>query len=340
MSTPGSIVAAWSRDWPQALPRRSPAEEAALVERARTTVVRLQEKARGGGAPGHALHRHAIFATPDAEVRIGDDLPAEIALGPFRRGATWQAAVRFSSAFPGSRPDTVPDQRGVGIRIVDGDRRLDLLATTGEAHHARDGGAMIASMEAAAAATTGGVRGKVGALITLVRRLGIRDGVRMTRTLLGAAESGVSLAALAFYSRAPFQLGDFAVRYRLRGVAPHAGVRGAGDRCLTHDLAARLGEAPASWDLEFQGFLDPARTPMDDHRIRWDSPWITVGRLSVPRGTAPGPIDREAFRATPAWPDEGGPVLAPLGDLNLLRQAAYAASRGGRRGGPRDSSAG
>lgn len=330
MSAPSSIVAAWSRDWPKALPRRSEAEATALIDDARAAVVRLQEKARAGGAPGHALHRHPIFATPDAELRVSDDLPSAIALGPFRAGARWPVAVRFSSAFPGTRPDTVADQRGVGVRIVDGTRRLDLLATTGEAHHARDAEAMIASLHAAAAATAGGVRGKIGALAALVRRLGIADGVRMTRTLLGAAESGVSLAALAFYSRAPFQLGDFAVRYRLRGVSSDAEVRGTGDRCLTDDLAKRVEEAAVAWSLELQGFLDPARTPMDDYRIRWDSPWLTVGWLSLAQGTAPGPIDRGAFQATPTWPDEAGPVLEPLGDLNLLRREAYAASRTGR----------
>lgn len=330
MSTPSCIVAAWSRDWPRALPRRTAAEEAALVEQARDAVVRLQERARRGGPPGHALHRHEIFATPGAELRVSDDLPPELGLGPFRAGATWPAAVRFSSAFPGLRPDRVPDQRGVGVRIVDGHRRLDLLATTGEAHHARDARAMIASLHAAAAATAGGVRGKAGALATLVRRLGVRDGVRMTRTLLAAAESGVSLAATTFYSRAPFRLGDFAVRYRLRGLASHGAVHGAGDRRLTDDLKARLAVAPLSWALELQGFLDPDRTPMDDHRLRWDSPWLTVGRLSLPRGTAPGPIDGGAFRASPAWPAPGRAVLEPLGDLNRLRQAAYAASRAGR----------
>lgn len=328
--TSSRIVARWGRDWPRSLPRRSPSEQAELLDRARIAIVRLQERARAVGEPGHALHRRELFATPDAELRIVDLLPPEVALGPFRPGATWRAAVRFSSAFPGARSDGVADQRGVAVRIADGPRRLDLLATTGEAHHARDAPAMIASLEAAAAASAGGPLGRVGAALTLVRRLGVRDGVRMTRTLLRAAESGVSLAATTFYSRAPFQLGDFAVRYRIRGVAPDSALRAAGDRCLTGDLSTRLREAECSWTLELQGFLDPARTPMDDHRIPWDSPWLEVGRLSLRTGSGPRPLAADGFRATPEWTDEGGPVLEPLGDLNRLREAAYAASRSGR----------
>jgi hypothetical protein len=250
-------------------------------------------------------------------------------VGPFLPDAAWPAVVRLSSAFPVARADDVPDQRGLGVHIVDHERRLDLLATTGEAHHARDGRAMVASIDAAASAVRGGISGAVSALATLIRRIGLRDALRLTRTIARAAERGVSLVAMTFYSRAPFQLGEFAVRYRFAPARDvDAAVRGAGPDALSTDLRLRLARGPVAWSFELQGYLDPVRTPMDDHRTAWQSPWLRIAHLTVTdAGASSVPM---ALRAAPSWPASNGPVLEPLGDLNMLRGAAYEAGQRGR----------
>jgi catalase len=328
-----SVIASWREDWRDALPVRTPDEQARLREEARRAVADLQAAARRvEGRAGRALHRRPLHVTAHARLEVSPDVPAPIALGPFVPGASWPALVRLSSAYPVSRSDSTPDQRGLAARIVDGARRLDLLATTGEAHHARDARAMIASLAAARAAVRGGLAGRLGALATLVRALGLADALRIARTVSRAAEAGASLASLTFFSRAPFGLGPFAVRYRfapLAGVDP--AIRTSGDDALGLDLAERRRAGEVAWHVQVQGFLDRERTPLDDHRTAWRSPWVTVGRLvlaaEVPADDGETPI---GFRATPAWPDAGGPVLEPLGDLNALRAAAYAESARGR----------
>jgi len=188
---------------------------------------------------------------------------------------------------------------------------------------------MIASLDAAASAARGGVAGRIRALATLIGALGVGDALRLTRTVSHAAGRGVSLAAMEFYSRAPFQLGERAVRYRF---APQrdidSAVRGTGPNALSDDFRLRLTEGPVRWSFELQGYLDPVRTPMDDHRIPWQSPWLPVAWLTVTEtSTAPVPM---ALRAAPSWPASNGPALEPLGDLNLLRGAAYEVSQRGR----------
>lgn len=328
-----AVISSWRQDWRVALPVRTPDEQARLLEEARRAVADLQAAARDAdGRAGRALHRRPLHVTAHARLDVSPDIPAPIALGPFVPGASWPALVRLSSAYPVSRPDATPDQRGLAARISDGTRRLDLLATTGEAHHARDGRAMVASLAAARSAVRGGLGGRLGALATLVRALGPVDALRMARTVSRAAESGASLASLTFYSRAPFELGPFAVRYRfapLPGVDP--ALRASGDEALSRDLAERRRAGEVAWHVQVQGFLDRERTPLDDHRIAWRSPWLTVGRLALtaedPAGEGETPV---GYRATPAWPDARGPVLDPLGDLNALRGAAYAESARGR----------
>ena len=338
MTDADAVVASWGRDWREALPVRSPAEQSELLAEARRAVGRLQAAARGAGRPGHALHRKALIETSRATLEVSGDIPEPLRIGSFLPNATWPVAVRLSSAFPVARADTVPDQRGLGVHLVDHERRLDLLATTGEAHHARDARAMIASLDAAASAAGGGTLGRLGALVTLVRAIGVGDALRLTKTVTRAAEAGVSLAAMTFFSRAPFQLGEFAVRYRFAPSSAQADSRGGEDTrgplasdgpdALTDDFRARLARGPVRWSFDLQGYLDRERTPMDDHRIPWRSPWLPVAQLVVAGVDALGaPL---ALRAAPSWPVSNGPVLDPLGDLNLLRGAAYETSQRGR----------
>lgn len=330
-----ALVATWSRQWRGSLPARAPEELERLREDARRAVATLQRAATRAarGVAGRALHRRALALDTHAIFDVSSDIPEALGFGPFTPARRWPVQIRLSSAYPLSRPDAIADQRGLAVRLADGVRRLDLLATTGEVHHARDAQAMIASLDAAAAAVRGGIAGKLGALVTLVRALGVADGLRLARTVSGAAQAGVSLASLTYYSRAPFQLGPFAVRYRF---APHTTgdpeLRAIGDDALARDLVERRREADVRWDFQLQGFLDGGRTPMDDHRAPWRSPWLTVARLMLPRqepGDACGSAEI-GYRATPEWPDERGAVFEPLGDLNALRGVAYVESARGR----------
>ncbi len=358
-------IAAWNENWAdapggRAPDGRTPDDEAQLLEAVRAAIVDLQASAAKGGRAGRALHAKGIIDTRRARLSIGDGIPEALQLGPFRPGADWPVHVRLSSASPVRQSDMVPDQRGLAVRILDGDRRLDLLTTTGEAHHARDAAALIASLRAASTAARGGTAAKIRGLAGLVADLGPRDALRMVRTVSRARVRGTSLAALDFYSRAPFQLGRFAVRYRFaarRGVDPglrghdgdalhDEGARQNGD-ALHDDLQARLEVGSVEWSFELQGFLDPERTPLDDHRVVWECPWIAVGTLRLSSGAdnpgSPGEASSSSsaetsgssspepgFRAEPDWPDPTGHVLRPLGELNRLRGIAYAASRAGR----------
>lgn len=331
VTDPHAIVASWGHNWRTALPVRTPAEQSALLAETREVIAQLQNAARTDGSAGRALHRKSILETDSATFEVAAMVPEQLQVGPFTPGAVWRAALRFSSAFPLPRPDEEADQRGLGVRIGDGVRRLDLLATTGEAHHARDAPAMLASLRAAAAASRGGVEGRLGALAILVRTLGPKDGLRMARTISRAAQSRVSLAAMTFYSRAPFRMGEFAVRYRFVPVGKvKETVRGSGPHALATDLRARLTEGALSWSFDLQGYLDARSTPMDDHRVAWRSPWLPTATLLVRgEGRSAPPV---ALRAAPSWTPgaANGAVLDPLGDLNMLRGVAYEVSQTGR----------
>ncbi len=333
-------IEAWSRDWRDALPKRTPEDTERLLAETRAVVAALQAAAKGDGPPRHALHPRGIFATTRARLDVAWWLPPALSVGPLRPSAKWPALVRLSSASPKVQPDDAPDQRGLAVRVAEGVHRLDLLATTGAAHHARDAEAMLASLRAAAVAAGGGLTGQLGAVTTLVRALGVGDGLRLAKTVSGARLGGKGLPELTFDSRAPFALGPWAVRFRFAPVPDvPAGLGGRGADVLLDDLLARLAGGPVHWSLQLQGFLDPVRTPLDDHRVAWDSPWVPIGFLQLEAGerdkaavrAETDALSATSFVVTPAWPDPTGPVFEPVGDLNLIRAAAYRASEQGRR---------
>jgi hypothetical protein len=341
------VPPAWSRSWREHLPVVDPARAADLTRRATDAVTQLQQVAsKKTGVTARALHARSGAATTVATLRVADDLAPELQEGPFQPGAAWRTIVRLSSASPVPQHDATPDHRGIALRIVGAGGELqDILLTTSAAHHARDGEALVASMRASAQAIRGGLGGKLAALRELAKGIGLRDALRMTKEIdkARAAAAGRSLLACTYYSRAPFQLGPFAVKLRLDPVGgPAAAPIVDGPDALFDDYLCRRAAGNAAFRLEAQGFVDPVRTPFDDHRVAWRSEWLPLATLELPQ--QPG-IDAHALREvvdavsklsfSPSfrWADQEG-VLDPLGELNMLRPGAYAASGAARGNAP------
>ena len=82
-----------------------------------------------------------------------------------------------------------------------------------------------------------------------------------------------------------------------------------------------------------KGYLDETKTPINDGSRDWDSPWITVGVLEFPQqdkssaalASKTQALVSKALAFTP-FNEWDGDVLEPLGDINMMRKSAYAAS--------------
>jgi hypothetical protein len=320
------------------------AAAARIAKDATRTLARLQRAAAGDGDPDRGFQRKTLYATTTARFLVPANLPPLLAAGPFQPGAAFRAILRFSNAGSTVAADRDPDQRAVGVRIIDDAGRVqDLTFTSGAAgNHARDARQFVSSMAAVADGLEGGRVARLRALAGLLRREGLGETLRLARARREAVDKGVSLAALAYYSRSPFEMGARMVHLALLPVGdpPKALVfdaRGARDG-LGRDLTLRRAAAEIRFRVaaaEAPPLADLSRPPA--------GPWLTVAEIRLPR-QASGEAEMLAVAAAAhaslaihpfnRWDET---ALRPRGELNeILRGPVYRASAAtsGRRDDP------
>jgi hypothetical protein len=166
--------------------------------------------------------------------------------------------------------------------------------------------------------------------------------MRLSRARKGAVDSGVSLAAMSFFSRSPIELGQKLVHLALvpiDGTAKKLAyeARDARDG-LGRDMCMRRTEG----DVRFRIVAREAPT-LDDMSVAPVSPAVTIGEIILPRQrtseaemlAASFKVHRElALHPFNVW-EEG--ALTPRGELNeILRKPVYSTSarNSGRRDDP------
>lgn len=318
----------------QSAPRKRLADQAVEI------VTSMQQAAGHDGTCDRGFQRKTLYATTTGVFRVPENLPTQLEAGPFRKGAQHRAIVRFSSASGTIQPDTEKDQRAVGIRVTDDAGRVqDLTFTSGAAgNHARDARQFNSSMIAAMQMSAGGIGGKVKGLLGLLMREGPRELRRLAGARKAAVSADVSLAAMAFYSRSPFELGKKLVHLALlpldatpRELVHEA--RGARDG-LGRDLCMRRSEG----DIRFR--IAAAEAPgLDDMSVAPAGSWFTIGEIALPRQVSgeaemmrvAAKVHQElALHPFNLW-EEG--ALTARGELNeILRKPVYrtSARNGGR----------
>jgi hypothetical protein len=311
----------------------APARRARIAEDAAAALGRLQRAAAARGARDRGFQRKTLYATTTGEFRVPDNLPAALAGGPFRPGASFRAILRFSNAAATLDGDQVPDQRAVGVRVTDDAGRVqDLTFTSGAAgNHARDARQFVSTMHAAADGVGGGL-GRLRALAGLLQREGAAETLRLARTRRASTDAGVSLAALAYYSRSPIEMGEKLVQLALLPVGDPSPALVHDGRDARDGLGRDLALRRALGELRFR--LAAAEAPsLADLSLPPDGPWITVGEIRLPRqASGEAGMLRVAARVhaeTAMHPfnrwDDGS--LRPRGELNeILRGPVYRAS--------------
>jgi catalase len=185
---------------------------------------------------------------------------------------------------------------------------------------------------AGAEAREGGIKGflKLAAKVA-TGQLDFGDTRRMLKGGQETRTKDISVAAHTFWSRVPFKLGDHAVKFRLipaDDVSPALPAKGPDQ--LKNDIESRLANGPVKYKLQIQGFRDPQTTPMEDTRVVWDTPFVTVAELTLPQidpKRSAGDVQRVkdeveqlAFSPFHTWDEK---FLEPLGEINAIRKEAY-----------------
>jgi hypothetical protein len=311
-------------EWKETIPEGEAAELEALASR-----LRAMQKARS--TKGRALHLKQHAGVRASLTTLGD-LPEWARVGIFSSPATHRAYVRFSNGGGGIQPDRTPDVRGIAVKVV-GVPGKKIIQGLEDAKTQDFLGILTHTVGFRTPAEfVGVVLAASGSPLLLLPRMIGALGFRLFSVLprlQAALKTPVpSLGAATFYSALPIRWGQTAAKYSFVPVAVPSSPSSdshAPDR-LRLDLAARLEAGPIEYSMRAQPFVSEEKTPIEDPTIEWDSPWTTVGTLTIPKQD----MSSADGKKLDAWVNElsfdpwhAPEDFRPLGAMMRARAIAY-----------------
>jgi hypothetical protein len=328
-----------SKDWREVV---APDEDERFGRYARA-LGDLQAKRAAGKTPLRALHAKALCGAR-ATLEVLGDLPEHARHGLFASPVTYQAYARFSNGAGSVQSDKRGDVRALAIKVlgVPGKKIIpgiedattqDFLAVQSSVTPFKTPDEFVAFVRAAANPRT--------LLPNLIRSVGFFRALSILRRLAkGPVTKPVAtMAGVTFYSAAPIRVGPFAARYALAPrqatvvPVPHDRDRDY----LARDLATRLRDASLAWDLRLQFFESEARTPIEDSSVDWDTPYVTVARLTVSKQDVSDAEGKKTAELVETLSFDTWHALVehtPLGAMMRARKHAYYASITARGAAP------
>ncbi|MEV8374091.1 hypothetical protein AB0P21_15220 [Kribbella sp. NPDC056861] len=315
----GDVVAEPSTEWREVI---DPGE-AERHERQGQAFAEMQTRKDEKFGGGRALHRKQLAALR-ATLEVPDDLPEYAKQGIFAIKNKYDAWIRLSNGGFNRAPDSTPDIRGFSIKVLGVTGRA---ALGGEAvsqdfamiNHEHFSSAT--SEDFTTVVTTGGsTPGRI--LLRLLKNPGLIPQLKTVQAALKEPFSG--FATHDFFTAAPLAFGPYAVRVKLAAASDRVNTQASDDWAT--DIYQRIAQGPLVHDFQVQFFTDEQRTPIEDASVNWDAPYLTVGRLTIPR-QHPEPAFGEEVEAAKFDPWNALVDHRPLGEVMRARKVAYFASQ-------------
>ncbi len=252
-------------------------------------------------------------------------------------GRTYPVYVRYSNGSGDRRADAAPDARGVAVKLVgvagkkiipglEDKKTQDFLFIAEPAIAFRSPDEFMKFARVAD-------KGPLALLPALLSSFGLGRGLQVLRRL-AAIPKVASMAAHPFYTAVPILFGEgAAVKLALVPTDAAAG-DASGPDALRDDLARRVKAGPLTYSMRAQRFADERSTPVEDASVAWATPFVEIGKLTLPRQDP----DSEAGRAVEALveslsfdPWHAVEAHRPLGAVMRARAVAYRESVLARR---------
>jgi hypothetical protein len=315
----GDVVAEPSTEWREVI---DPGE-GERHERQGKAFAELQGRKDEKFGGGRALHRKQLAALR-ATLEIPAELPAHAKQGIFAIKNKYDAWIRLSNGGFNRAPDSTPDIRGFSIKVlgVTGPAALGGEAVSQDfAMINHEHFSSATSEDFTTVVTTGGsTPGKI--LLRLLKNPGLIPQLRTVQTALKEPFSG--FATQDFFTAAPLAFGPYAVRVKLAAASDRVNTQASDDWAI--DIYQRIPQSPLVYDFQVQFFTDEQHTPIEDASVNWDAPYLTVGRLTIPRQHAE-PAFSEEVEAAKFDPWNALVDHRPLGEVMRARKVAYFASQ-------------
>ena len=306
-----------------------PPGEHAAIER---VVSLTKEKYERDNPPTGGLARRDQHAKAHgcvrAELVVASDVPAALRHGIFREPGTYPAWIRFSSSAPTPKPDSKRDAHGMAVKVMDvqgadgGRTTQDFVLANAKVFFCRNAKDYV---ELATRASEGKfLRFFLGWNPTKWR---LRELVNM---LVATQKKVDNPLQIQYWSQTPSALGPHAVKYSAR---PRSGAK---DHCpapegadyLEDAMKRQLATGECRFDFMVQVQADPTTMPVEDPTIPWKerrSPFQTVATLRIPSQDFTSDAQKAFAENLTFTPWRGLAEHRPLGGINRVRRAVYAA---------------
>lgn len=260
-----------------------------------------------------------------AEFAVEPDLPRELAVGLFARPASYTAWIRYSNAFPISRPDRKWGIRGMALKLLDvpdapgGEQ--DFLLLTRPAFIAKD----VPEFDSLVEGFNGGLCAKLKFAFNP-----FRPRFRLIWRAAASARPCANLLTTRYWSATPYRLGGAAVKYSTipEPSTGRSNIRPSSPDYLRERLADDLRGGEARFSFCVQTQTDPVLMPVEDAAARWSeklSPFRKVATIRIPEQDFDTPERREYGDNLSFTPWNCLPEHEPLGGINRGRKEIYAA---------------
>lgn len=261
---------------------------------------------------------------------VNRDLPAELRVGTFQPGKTYDAWIRFSNGSQADDRDN--DARGMAIKLlgVDGARLLggedpgarthDLVLSNHHTFFIAKLGDYVKFMETVA---------NKGNPLSFFFESWNPFNWHIREALLARAFTKQPISnpvTSRYFSVTPYTYGDRVVKY---SATPCGGADTSGDHADDpHYLAAALKQSLASGDACFE-FAIQVRTPemsVEDSTVTWeedDAPFVPVAKLTIPKQTFDSAAQTKLCENLSFTPWHATKEHRPLGSTNRARKVVY-----------------
>ncbi len=292
--------------------------------------------------PSRGLHAKPQLGV-EAVFTVLPDLPEHARQGLFGKAAKYKAYVRFSNGMGARQSDKKPDVRGIAVKVVgvegkklipgmENAKTQDLLAILTPSIPFPTADGFVFFVKAATNPVT--------LLPRAFGRFGVGETFKIFRTALkGLTMKVPSVATANYFTAAPIKFGAYAVKLAFFAQAKDA-VEAKSVKAQNYfgeELAERLKTGPVAYDVKVQFFSDAQSTPIEDHSVDWNTPWLTVGRLDLLQQDVT--LDRgkklsEAIEKMSFDPWHALEAHRPIGNVMRARNAAYRVSTQERKAAP------
>ena len=321
MTAPSTPPLELGKEYPQ------PGEAAHTAEIVRLFSAMTERKYPAGVRPMRRDAHTKAHGLVKAEFTVIDGLPDHVRVGLFRQPATYQAWVRYSSAFSSIASDRDIDVRGMAIKVmgVDGEKMLDT-----ERHEKTQDFLLINHSVFFSPSVKDYVEfsreyvKKESTIQYLLRPTRWRQALILYR----ASRPDVSNPLTTrFWSSVPFRHGVAAVKYSATPCDGEVkGKPGTTPNFLREAMVSHLKERDACFDFGIQLQTDPVKMPIEDPSVDWDervSPFITVAKIRIPRQAFDSDRQDEYAENLSFTPWHCLPEHQPIGGVNRIRKTVY-----------------